>query len=155
AELLLRHRELTKLKSTYVDALPALVAADGRVHTRFMQAVAATGRLSSANPHPQNNPGRTQPGPRLRPPFRAAPGHLLLAADYSQIELRILAHIAEEPELIRAFAAGEDIHRATAAIVFGLAPELVSADQRRAAKTINFGILYGMSAFGLAQNLGI
>jgi DNA polymerase-1 len=155
AEKLLRYRELTKLKSTYVDALPTLVGADGRLHTRFQQAVAATGRLSSVNPNLQNIPIRTELGQRIRRAFIAAPGHRLLVADYSQIELRILAHIADEPELIRAFAAGEDIHRATAGIVFGIAPELVTADQRRAAKTINFGILYGMSAFGLSQNLGI
>ncbi len=155
AQLLLRHRELTKLKSTYVDALPALVDGNGRLHTRFQQAVAATGRLSSANPNLQNIPVRTELGLRIRRAFVAASGHQLLAVDYSQVELRILAHIAGEPELIRAFAAGEDIHRATAALVFGTSPDLVSADQRRAAKTINFGILYGMSAFGLAQNLGI
>jgi DNA polymerase-1 len=155
AQLLLRYRELTKLKSTYVDALPSLVAADGRLHTRFQQAVAATGRLSSVNPNLQNIPVRTELGQRIRRAFVAGPGQALLVADYSQIELRILAHIAGEEELIRAFAAGEDIHRATAATVFGIAPELVSGDQRRAAKTINFGILYGMSAFGLAQNLGI
>jgi DNA polymerase-1 len=155
AERLLRYRELSKLKSTYVDALPTLVDEGGRLHTRFQQAVAATGRLSSANPNLQNIPVRTELGQRIRRAFVAAPGHLLVVADYSQIELRILAHIAAEPELARAFAAGEDIHRATAATVFGISPELVSADQRRAAKTINFGILYGMSAFGLSQNLGI
>ena len=155
AELLLRFRELIKLKSTYVDALPGLVAADGRLHTRYQQAVAATGRLSSVNPNLQNIPIRTELGQRIRKAFVAPPGRLLLVADYSQIELRILAHIAEEPELIRAFTAGEDIHRATAATVFNVAPALVTPDQRRAAKTINFGILYGMSAFGLAQNLGI
>jgi DNA polymerase-1 len=155
AQLLLRYRELIKLKSTYVDALPALVAADGRLHTRYQQAVAATGRISSANPNLQNIPVRTELGQRIRRAFVAAPGQALLVADYSQIELRILAHIAEEPELVRAFAAGEDVHRATAATVFGMAPELVTAEQRRAAKTINFGILYGMSAFGLSQNLGI
>ncbi len=155
AERLLRYRELSKLKSTYVDALPTLVDEGGRLHTRFQQAVAATGRLSSANPNLQNIPVRTELGQRIRKAFVAAPGHLLVVADYSQIELRILAHIAAEPELVRAFAAGEDIHRATAATVFGISPELVSADQRRAAKTINFGILYGMSAFGLSQNLGI
>jgi DNA polymerase I len=155
AQLLLRYRELIKLKSTYVDALPTLVAADGRLHTRFQQAVAATGRLSSASPNLQNIPIRTELGQRIRRAFVAGPGRVLLAADYSQIELRILAHIAEEPELVRAFAAGEDIHRATAGIVFGVAPELVTAEQRRAAKTINFGIIYGMSAFGLSQNLGI
>ncbi len=131
------------------------MAPDGRLHTRFQQAVAATGRLSSANPNLQNIPIRTELGQRIRKAFVAPAGRLLLVADYSQIELRILAHIAEEPELIRAFAAGEDIHRATAAMVFGAAPALVTPDQRRAAKTINFGILYGMSAFGLAQNLGI
>ena len=155
AQQLLRYRELSKLKSTYVDALPALVGEDGRLHTRFYQAVAATGRLSSANPNLQNIPVRTELGQRIRRAFVAAPGKALLVADYSQIELRILAHIAAEAELIRAFAAGEDIHRATAGTVFGVAPELVTGDQRRAAKTINFGILYGMSAFGLSQNLGI
>jgi DNA polymerase I len=155
AQSLLRYRELTKLKSTYVDALPALVGPDGRLHTRFNQAVAATGRLSSANPNLQNIPVRTELGQRIRKAFIAPPGHVLLVADYSQIELRILAHIAEEAELIRAFKAGEDIHRATAAIVLGASPDLVTAEQRRAAKTINFGILYGMSAFGLSQALGI
>jgi DNA polymerase-1 len=155
AQHLLRYRELIKLKSTYVDALPELVAADGRLHTRFNQAVAATGRLSSANPNLQNIPIRTELGQRIRRAFVASPGNLLLVADYSQIELRVLAHIAQEPELIRAFAAGEDIHRSTAATVFGIAPELVSGEQRRAAKTINFGILYGMSPFGLSQALGI
>jgi len=155
AQLLLRYRELSKLKSTYVDALPAMVGEDRRLHTRFQQAVAATGRLSSVNPNLQNIPVRTELGQRIRRAFVAGPGQALLVADYSQIELRILAHIAAEPELIRAFAAGEDIHRATAGTVFGIAPELVTGDQRRAAKTINFGIMYGMSAFGLSQNLGI
>jgi DNA polymerase-1 len=155
AERLLRYRELSKLKSTYVDALPALIGPDRRLHTRFNQAVAATGRLSSANPNLQNIPVRTELGQRIRRAFVAGPGNVLLVADYSQVELRILAHIADEAELQRAFAAGEDIHRATAATVFGVAPELVSGEQRRAAKVINFGILYGMSAFGLAQNLGI
>jgi DNA polymerase-1 len=155
ASALLRFRELIKLKSTYVDALPSMVAADGRLHTRFNQAVAATGRLSSANPNLQNIPIRTELGQRIRRAFVAAAGQRLLVADYSQVELRILAHIADEPELIRSFAAGEDIHRSTAATVFGVAQELVTAEQRRAAKVINFGILYGMSAFGLSQNLGI
>jgi DNA polymerase-1 len=154
-EKLLRYRELAKLKSTYIDALPALVAADGRVHTRYNQAGAATGRLSSANPNLQNIPVRTELGQRIRRAFVAAPGHLLLVADYNQIELRVLAHIAGEEGLIEAFRAGVDIHRATAATVFGVAPELVTPDQRRAAKTINFGIIYGMSAFGLGQNLRI
>ena len=153
--LLLRYRELTKLKSTYIDALPVLVAEDGRLHTRFNQAVAATGRLSSTNPNLQNIPVRTELGQRIRQAFVAGEGAVLLAADYSQVELRILAHIAEEPALIEAFRRGEDIHRATAATVLGMAPELVNAEQRRAAKTINFGIMYGMSAFGLAQALGI
>jgi DNA polymerase-1 len=154
-DLLLRYRELSKLKSTYVDALPALVAGDGRVHTRFNQAVAATGRLSSANPNLQNIPVRTELGLRIRRAFVAPPGALLLVADYSQIELRVLAHIAGEEALIEAFREGADIHRATAATVFGTVPALVSPEQRRAAKVINFGILYGMSAFGLAQNLKI
>ncbi len=155
ADLLLRWRELTKLKSTYVDALPQLVDKEGRIHTRFNQAVAATGRLSSADPNLQNIPIRTELGQRIRRAFIAPPGHVLLVADYSQIELRLLAHIADEKALIDAFAAGQDIHRATAAVVLGVAPELVSSEQRRAAKTINFGILYGMSAYGLSQELGI
>jgi DNA polymerase I len=155
AELILRYRELSKLKSTYVDALPELVAADGRLHTRFNQAVAATGRLSSASPNLQNIPVRTELGQSIRKAFVAAPGHLLLVADYSQVELRILAHIAGEEALIGAFRGGEDIHRTTAAAVLGVAPELVNAEQRRAAKTINFGIIYGMSAFGLANTLHV
>ncbi|HUP42755.1 MAG TPA: DNA polymerase I, partial [Thermoanaerobaculia bacterium] len=153
--LLLRYRELTKLKSTYIDALPALVAPDGRLHTRFNQAVAATGRLSSVNPNLQNIPIRTELGQRIRRAFVADPGAVLLTADYSQVELRILAHIAPEPALVEAFRRGEDIHRSTAATVLGVAPELVTAEQRRAAKTINFGIMYGMSAYGLAAALGI
>ncbi|HKI87040.1 MAG TPA: DNA polymerase I, partial [Thermoanaerobaculia bacterium] len=152
---LLRFRELAKLKSTYVDALPTMVGADGRLHTRFNQAVAATGRLSSAHPNLQNIPVRTDLGQRIRRAFVAASGSVLLVADYSQIELRILAHIAQEGALVDAFLSGEDIHRATAARVLGVAPELVTAEQRRAAKVINFGILYGMSPFGLAKNLGI
>ena len=153
--LVLQFREMTKLKSTYVDALPSLVAADGRLHTRYNQVGAATGRLSSYNPNLQNIPIRTEQGQQIRKAFRAAPGMSLVVADYSQIELRVLAHIAQEEALIAAFHAGADIHQSTAAKVFGVAPELVSGDQRRAAKVINFGILYGMSAFGLAQNLGI
>ncbi|MGB5551400.1 MAG: DNA polymerase I [Thermoanaerobaculia bacterium] len=154
-ELILRYRELSKLKSTYVDALPALVAEDGRLHTRYEQAVAVTGRLSSVNPNLQNIPVRTGLGQRIRKAFVAADDHLLLVADYNQIELRVLAHIAEETALVEAFESGEDIHRATAAAVFGVAPELVTVEQRRAAKTINFGIIYGISAFGLGRNLGI
>ena len=152
---ILQYRESTKLKSTYVDALPILVAEDGRLHTRFQQAVAATGRLSSANPNLQNIPIRTAAGRRVRKAFQAPAGSFLLVADYSQIELRILAHIAQEDVLIEAFQHGVDIHASTAATVFGGSPALVSAEQRRAAKVINFGIIYGMSPFGLANNLGI
>ncbi len=154
-EHLLRYRELTKLKSTYVDALPALLAADGRLHTRFNQAVAATGRLSSAHPNLQNIPIRTEQGNRIRKAFRAAEGRALVVADYSQIELRVLAHIADEEAMIKAFRAGEDIHASTAAAVFDVSPLLVNAEQRRMAKVINFGIIYGMSGWGLAQRLGI
>ncbi|MDH3745336.1 MAG: DNA polymerase I, partial [Acidobacteriota bacterium] len=154
-EKILAYRELAKLKSTYVDALPALVADDGRLHTRFHQAVAATGRLSSASPNLQNIPVRTERGQEIRKAFVAPRGRRLLVADYNQIELRVLAHIAEEPELIEAFRAGKDIHASTAAAVLGVAEELVTGEQRRAAKVINFGIMYGMSAFGLAQNLKI
>ncbi len=151
----IEYRELSKLKSTYVDALPAVVGEDGRLHTRYHQAVATTGRLSSANPNLQNIPIRTEQGQRIRKAFVAPEGKLLLVADYSQVELRILAHIAQEEALVEAFLAGADIHRSTAATVFGVAEQLVTDEQRRAAKTINFGILYGMSAFGLAQNLKI
>ena len=152
---LLRYRELTKLKSTYVDALPAMVDREGRIHTRFNQAVAATGRLSSAHPNLQNIPVRTELGQRIRKAFRASPGQMLVVADYSQIELRVLAHMADEKVMIDAFRRGEDIHASTAAAVFGIAPLLVSPDQRRYAKVINFGILYGMTPFGLAKQLGI
>ena len=151
----LQYRELTKLKSTYVDALPNLVAADGRLHTRYHQAVAATGRLSSHDPNLQNIPIRTEIGREVRRAFRARDGYLLLVADYSQIELRVLAHISGDETLIDIFRHGGDIHRSTAATVFGVAPELVTDEQRRASKTINFGIIYGMSAFGLARALGI
>jgi DNA polymerase I len=154
-ERVLRYREVSKLKSTYVDALPLLVAADGRVHTRYNQAGAATGRLSSTNPNLQNIPIRTEEGQKIRKAFRAPEGRRLLVADYSQIELRVLAHIAQEEALIEAFRHGADIHAATAAAVFGGSEQLVTPDQRRAAKVINFGILYGMSAFGLARNLKI
>ena len=154
-EVLLRFRELTKLRSTYVDALPTLVADDGRIHTRFNQAVAVTGRLSSAHPNLQNIPTRTPDGQRIRKAFVAAPGHRLIVADYSQIELRVLAHIAQDEALIEAFRQGEDIHAATAAAMFGGSPMLVNPDQRRMAKVINFGIIYGMSSWGLAQRLGL
>jgi DNA polymerase-1 len=154
-ERLLRYRELSKLKSTYVDALPQLVAADGRLHTRFHQAVAATGRLSSAEPNLQNIPVREGQGREIRKAFVAPEGRSLLVADYSQIELRVLAHIAQEEAMIAAFRQGLDIHAATAARVFGVAPDLVGPDQRRAAKVINFGIVYGMTPFGLAKTLRV
>ena len=153
--LLLEYREQSKLKSTYVDALPRQVGTDGRVHTRFNQAVAATGRLSSSDPNLQNIPVRTEMGREVRRAFVADQGHVLLAADYSQIELRVLAHLSQDPALEQAFERGEDIHRATAALVFGVSPELVGPDQRRAAKTINFGLIYGMGAYALARELGV
>jgi DNA polymerase-1 len=153
--LILEYREQAKLKSTYVDALPRQVGPDGRIHTRFNQAVAATGRLSSSDPNLQNIPARTEMGREVRRAFVADRGSVLVAADYSQIELRVLAHLSGDPGLNAAFARGEDIHRATAALVFGVAPELVGPDQRRAAKTINFGLIYGMGAYALARELGI
>ncbi len=153
--LILQHRELHKLKGTYVDALPLLVGPDSRVHTSFNQAVAATGRLSSSDPNLQNIPIRTQQGREIRRAFVADDGNVLLAADYSQVELRILAHVTQDQDLIDAFSRGADIHRATAAKMFGVEESAVSAEQRRAAKTINFGVLYGMSAFRLSNELGI
>jgi DNA polymerase-1 len=153
--LILQYRELHKLKSTYVDALPRCIADDGRIHTSFHQAVAATGRLASNDPNLQNIPIRTEDGRRIRHCFVAAPGHRFLSADYSQVELRILAHLCGEGPLLEAFARGEDIHRRTAAEVFGVMPALVTAEQRRAAKAVNFGIIYGMSAFRLANELQI
>ena len=154
--LILEHRSLSKLKSTYTDKLPQQVCPEtGRVHTSYHQAVAATGRLSSSDPNLQNIPVRTEEGRRIRQAFVAGPGRVLLAADYSQIELRIMAHLSSDEGLLKAFSAGEDVHRATAAEVFGVQPEAVSSDQRRSAKAINFGLIYGMSAFGLAKQLGI
>jgi len=154
--LILEHRGLSKLRSTYTDRLPERVdPGTGRVHTSYHQAVAATGRLSSSEPNLQNIPVRSAEGRRIRQAFIAAPGCRLLAADYSQIELRIMAHLSGDAGLLAAFAAGEDIHRATAAEVFAVAPEAVSSDMRRSAKAINFGLIYGMSAFGLARQLGI
>lgn len=153
--LMLEYREYAKLKSTYVDPLPGTVAADGRIHTSFHQAVAATGRLSSNNPNLQNIPVRTEAGRRIRGCFKAKPGHRFLSIDYSQVELRILAHFCGEGPLVEAFRNGEDIHRRTAAEIFGVMAPLVTADQRRAAKAINFGIVYGMSAFRLARELRI
>ena len=153
---ILGYRSLAKLKSTYVDALPAMInPATGRVHTSFNQTVAATGRLSSSNPNLQNIPIRTTEGKRIRQAFIAPEGHLIISADYSQIELRVLAHLSDDENLIRAFTTGEDIHTRTASDVFGIFPEMVNADMRRQAKVINFGILYGMSPFGLAKELDI
>jgi DNA polymerase-1 len=155
-KILLEHRGLSKLKSTYTDKLPRMVNAQtGRVHTNYAQAVAVTGRLASNDPNLQNIPVRTGEGRRIREAFIAPPGHKLVSADYSQIELRIMAHISGDESLLRAFSQGEDIHRATAAEIFSVTPLEVSSDQRRVAKVINFGLIYGMSAFGLASNLGI
>jgi DNA polymerase-1 len=153
---LLEHRGLSKLKGTYTDKLPLMVnPVTGRVHTNYAQAVAVTGRLASNDPNLQNIPIRTPEGRRVREAFVAPPGHRILSADYSQIELRIMAHISEDPGLLRAFAEGMDVHRATASEVFGVEPGAVTSEQRRYAKTINFGLIYGMGAFGLASSLGI
>jgi len=154
-KLLLEHRGLSKLKSTYCDKLPASADANGRVHTTYGQAIAVTGRLSSSDPNLQNIPVRTAEGRRIREAFIAPPGHRIVSADYSQVELRIMAHISEDAGLLDAFARGEDIHRATASEVFGVPVGEVTSEQRRYAKVINFGLIYGMSAFGLASNLGI
>ena len=154
--LLLEHRSLFKLKSTYTDKLPELInKRTGRVHTSFNQAVASTGRLSSVDPNLQNIPIRTAEGKRIREAFIADPGSILISIDYSQIELRLMAHLSSDPGLLDAFARGEDVHRFTASEVFDCPPESVSSDQRRHAKAINFGLMYGMSAFGLARNLQI
>ena len=154
--LILDYRSVAKLKSTYTDKLPAQVnPRTGRVHTSYHQAVAATGRLSSSDPNLQNIPIRSEEGRRIRKAFVAPDGWELLAADYSQIELRIMAHLSEDEGLLNAFAADRDVHQATAAEVFGVAPDAVTTDQRRSAKAINFGLIYGMSAFGLARQLGI
>lgn len=150
-----RYRELTKLESTYLATLPGEVAADGRIHTTFNQTVAETGRLSSVNPNLQNIPVRTELGREIRDAFRAPEGGLLLSCDYSQVELRILAHCSGEPALARAFRAGEDVHRATAAEVFGMPLEEVDRTTRERAKAVNFGIIYGISDFGLSEQLGI
>ncbi|MEK7768805.1 MAG: DNA polymerase I, partial [Pseudomonadota bacterium] len=155
-QILLDYRSLAKLKSTYTDKLPRMVdEATGRVHTNYAQAVAVTGRLASNEPNLQNIPVRTAEGRRIREAFIAPPGHSIISADYSQIELRIMAHIAQDAGLLQAFAAGEDIHRATAAEVFGVPLEAVDNEQRRYAKIINFGLIYGMSEYGLAAQLGI
>lgn len=154
--LLLEHRSLSKLKSTYTDKLPEMIQpSTGRVHTSYHQAVASTGRLSSSDPNLQNIPIRTEEGRRIRQAFVASPGYVLMAADYSQIELRIMAHLSGDEGLLRAFRDGIDVHRATAAEVLGIAVEDVTHEQRRAAKAVNFGLIYGMSAFGLAKQLNI
>lgn len=153
---LLEYRQLTKLKSTYTDKLPVMADVhDGRIHTTFGQATAVTGRLASSEPNLQNIPVRTPEGRKVREAFVAQDGWKIISADYSQIELRIMAHLSQDPGLLKAFSEGQDVHRATAAEVFGVDAKQVSVDQRRMAKVINFGLIYGMSAFGLAQNLGI
>ena len=155
-KLLLEYRGMSKLKSTYTDKLPKMVNPNtGRVHTNYGQAIAVTGRLSSNDPNLQNIPVRTAEGRRIREAFIPSPGNVIVSADYSQIELRIMAHLSEDPAMLRAFASGEDIHRATAAEIFGVPLAEVQAEQRRAAKVINFGLIYGMSVFGLAGNLGV
>jgi len=155
-KLLLQHRSLAKLKSTYTDKLPQMInPRTGRVHTTYAQATAVTGRLASTDPNLQNIPVRTAEGRRIREAFIAAPGHRLVSADYSQIELRIMAHLSADPALLKAFGEGADIHRATAAEIFGVPVAEVTTDQRRYIKAVNFGLIYGMGAFGLAQQLGI
>ncbi len=154
--LVLKHRSLSKLKSTYVDTLPALVNEEtGRVHTRLLQTGTATGRLSSRDPNLQNIPIREEAGRRIRNAFVPAEGKLLISADYSQIELVVLAHLSGDEGLSKAFREGEDVHRSTGALIFGVDPAEVSAEQRRIAKTINFGVMYGMSAFRLSRELEI
>jgi DNA polymerase I len=156
ARLVLEYRQLSKLKSTYVDALPVLLnPSTGRLHTTFGQTGTATGRLSSTNPNLQNIPIRTELGREIRAAFTVEPGHLLLAVDYSQIELRLLAHFSKDPLLVEAYRRGDDIHTLTASQVFGVPPLMVTSDHRRQAKVVNFGIVYGLSAFGLSQTLGI
>jgi DNA polymerase-1 len=156
ARMVLDYRQLTKLKSTYVDTLPALInPSTGRLHTTFGQTGTATGRLSSANPNLQNIPIRTELGRGIRAAFIAEPGHVLLTADYSQIELRLLAHFSRDPLLVEAYRRGDDVHTLTASQVFGVPPLMVSPEHRRQAKVVNFGIVYGLSPFGLSQNLGI
>ncbi len=155
-KLLLQYRSLSKLKSTYTDKLPLEInPATGRIHTSYHQAVAATGRLSSSDPNLQNIPIRSSEGRQIRQAFIVPKGQVMVAADYSQIELRIMAHLSKDEGLLKAFAAGQDVHKATAAEVFGVTVDQVTSDQRRSAKAINFGLIYGMSAFGLAKQLGI
>ncbi len=155
-KLLIEHRGLSKLKSTYTDKLPLMIdSGTGRIHTSYHQAVTATGRLSSTDPNLQNIPIRNAEGRRIRQAFVAPSGYKIVAADYSQIELRIMAHLSEDKGLIDAFKKGLDVHRATAAEVFGVDLDDVTIEQRRSAKAINFGLIYGMSAFGLAKQLGV
>src|SRR5690606_10641879 len=154
--VILDYRSMAKLRGTYTDKLPEMVNPQtGRLHTSYQQAGAATGRLASSDPNLQNIPIRTADGRRIRTAFVAPPGRKIVACDYSQIELRIMAHLSQDTGLLSAFGAGADIHRATAAEVFGRPLDEVSGDERRAAKAINFGLMYGMGAFGLARNLGI
>ncbi|MEC9488159.1 MAG: DNA polymerase I, partial [Halanaerobium sp.] len=155
-ELILEYRQITKLKSTYIDALPPLInPRTGRIHTSFNQMVTSTGRLSSTNPNLQNIPIRTEEGRKVREFFIPREGAVFLSADYSQVELRVLAHISQDPGLLTAFQEGEDIHNQTAAEVFNVAPDEVEREHRRMAKVINFGIAYGMSPYGLARDLGV
>lgn len=155
-QIIMQYRSLSKLKSTYTDKLPQQVNQQtGRVHTSYHQAVTATGRLSSSDPNLQNIPIRTETGRKIREAFVAGKGAKILAADYSQIELRIMAHLSGDKSLLTAFAEGEDIHRHTASEIFGVEPDKVTSDQRRSAKAINFGLIYGMSAHGLSKQLGI
>jgi len=153
--LILDYRGLAKLKSTYTDALARLADENGRVHTSYNQAVTATGRLSSSDPNLQNIPIRTEEGRRIREAFIAPAGSVILAADYSQVELRVLAHLSSDPVFCQAFVNDEDIHTRTASEIFGLFPEMVTAEMRRQAKTINFGVIYGQGAFSLAKQLGV
>ena len=155
-KLLMEHRGLSKLKSTYTDKLPEMInPRTGRIHTSYHQAVTATGRLSSSDPNLQNIPIRSEEGRRVRQAFIAGPGNKIVAADYSQIELRIMAHLSQDKGLLDAFSKGLDVHKATASEVFGVPLEQVSGEQRRSAKAINFGLIYGMSAFGLGKQLNI
>ena len=154
-EAILDYRQLTKLKSTYVDGLGKVIAPDGRIHTCFQNTVTATGRLSSTEPNLQNIPIRTPLGAQMREMFGAGPGNVLVDADYSQIELRLLAHMAGDERMIEAFRSGADFHTVTAAQVFGVAPEQVTHEMRRSAKAVNFGIVYGISPFSLSQDIGV
>ena len=154
-EAVLDYRQLAKLKSTYVDGLMKVIAPDGRIHTSFQNTVTATGRLSSTEPNLQNIPVRTELGAELRKMFVAPEGKVLVDADYSQIELRLLAHIAGDEHMIAAFRSGEDIHTVTASQVFGVPPESVTHEMRRRAKAVNFGIVYGISDFSLSQDIGV